>query len=299
MDLNKNMNNLVLGADIGGSHITVGLVNLAERRLVSELCVRKPVNSHASAEEIISVWSAAVLAMCKIERIKPAKIGIAIPGPFDYEKGISQIKDQDKYDALYGLNVKELLADKVGIEPTDIKLINDAGCFLQGEAFGGAAFGFEDAIGVMLGTGLGTAKYHNKIAIDADLWCSPFNDGIAEDYLSTRWFIKRYKEITGGNISNVKELSDRANTDASARQVFDEFGRNLGIFLNNFINTEKPQVLVCGGNISNAFDLFGTALTNQLWLQQNNVIVKKVRLGEESALIGAASSWSENIGAAV
>ena len=287
--------NLVLGADIGGSHITVGMVNLAERRLVSALCVRKPVNSHASAEEIISVWSSAMLELCEKESVSAGKIGIAIPGPFDYEIGISLIKDQDKYDALYGLNIKNLLSEKLGIKPSDINLINDAGCFLQGEAFGGAAYGFDDAIGVMLGTGLGTAKYHNKIAVDANLWCSPFNNGIAEDYLSTRWFVKRYKEIANESILNVKELSDRANTDANAHQVFDEFGRNLGIFLNKFINDEKPQVLICGGNISNAFNLFGTALTNQLWLQQNNVIVKKVHLGEESALIGAASSWSSEV----
>jgi glucokinase len=288
-------NNLVMGADIGGSHITVGMVNLQERRLVSPNCVRKPVNSHASAEEIISVWSSAMLELYHRDNVSPGRIGIAIPGPFDYEVGISLIKDQDKYDALYGLNVKNLLSEKLSIQPSDINLINDAGCFLQGEAFGGAAYGFDDAIGVMLGTGLGTAKYHNKVSEDANLWCSPFNDGIAEDYLSTRWFVKRYKEIAGETILNVKELSDRANTDANARKVFDEFGRNLGVFLNKFINDEKPQVLVCGGNISNAFDLFGTALTKQLLLQQNNVTVKKVHLGEESALVGAASSWSNSL----
>lgn len=284
-----------MGADIGGSHITVGMVNLTERRLVSPTCVRKQVNSHAGAEEIISIWSSAMLDLYKKDNVAPGKIGIAIPGPFDYEIGISLIKGQDKYDALYGLNIKDLLSEKLGIKPSDINLINDAGCFLQGEAFGGAAYGFDDAIGVMLGTGLGTAKYHNKVSVDADLWCSPFNDGIAEDYLSTRWFIKRYKEIANKTILNVKELSDRANTDAHARQVFDEFGRNLGKFLNKFINDEKPQVLVCGGNISNAFDLFGTALTSQLLLQQNNVVVKKVCLGEESALIGAASSWNSAV----
>jgi glucokinase len=284
--------NIVLGADIGGSHITVGLVDLSERCIISRECVRKSVNSHAGAEEIISIWSSAVLELYQKETIEPTRIGIGIPGPMDYEVGISLIKDQDKYDALYGLNVKQLLGEKVGLLPSDIKLINDAGCFLQGEAFGGAAFGFEHAIGVMLGTGLGTAKYHNNKAEDADLWCSPFKDSIAEDYLSTRWFIKRYKEVAGKKVANVKELSDRANTDAKARKVFDEFGRNLGLFLNDFIKQENPQVVVCGGNIANAFDLFGTALNNQLWLQQNNVLVKKDRLGEESSILGAASCWS-------
>ena len=36
-------------------------------------------------------------------------IGIAIPGPFDYGNGISLIKDLEKYESLYGTNIKETL----------------------------------------------------------------------------------------------------------------------------------------------------------------------------------------------
>jgi glucokinase len=45
------------------------------------------------------------------------RIGISMPGPFDYENGICLIKGQNKYEALYGLYIKGLLADKLGIEP--------------------------------------------------------------------------------------------------------------------------------------------------------------------------------------
>ncbi len=60
-----------------------------------------------------------------------------MPGPFDYEKGISFIKDQNKYESLYGLNVKEMMAERLGVSTDHIRLMNDAGCFLQGEVMGG------------------------------------------------------------------------------------------------------------------------------------------------------------------
>jgi len=84
---------------------------------------------------------------------------------------------------------------------------NDAGCFLQGEALGGAAKGFNDAIGLTIGTGIGTARFHKNVAEDADLWHASFRDGMTEDYISSRWFVKRYFEVSGNSVNNVKELA--------------------------------------------------------------------------------------------
>ena len=67
------------------------------------------------------------------------KIGIAMPGPFDYENGICYIKGLDKYESLFNLNVKEMLAQQLNIERSDIYMMNDASCFLKGEVFGGVA----------------------------------------------------------------------------------------------------------------------------------------------------------------
>ncbi len=77
-------NNLVLGADIGGSHITVGMVNLSERCIISPECIRRSIDSHASAEEIIEVWGSTMLELYEREGCEPGLIGIGIPGPFDY-----------------------------------------------------------------------------------------------------------------------------------------------------------------------------------------------------------------------
>jgi glucokinase len=225
--------------------------------------------------------------------LQTKKIGIAMPNPVDYESGISYIRGIDKYDALYGLNIKELLGASLGISAKDIKMKNDAGCFLQGEAFGGAAKGCKDAIGLTIGTGIGTARYHNAAAEDADLWHSPFQDSIVEDYLSSRWFVRRYKELSGNTIKNVKELSALHDIDQHAQAVFIEFSKNLTMFLTSFIQREKPEVVVIGGNISNASALFFPKVEKLLAQQSINVPIHKALLGEEAAIIGAACCWHE------
>lgn len=281
----------VLGVDIGGSHITAALVDLSNRKLLPGRLVRKPVNAQADATAIIEAWSEAMEEAFAPLPAASRKIGIAMPGPFEYEKGISRIRGLHKYDALYGLNVKELLAERLQLQPVDIRMMNDAGCFLRGEVFGGAAMGFNRAIGLTLGTGMGTATYADGKAQDAALWQTPFKEGKAEDYISSRWFVQRYLALTGEQVPGVKEIRERFPHDPFAQQVFAEFAENLGDFLNFFIQKETPEVVVIGGNIARAFELFTDALKARLSVK--NIPLRLSRLGEEAALIGAASCWDE------
>jgi glucokinase len=283
-------NAIVMGVDIGGSHITAALINLNTKSVLEGSKVRASVKSQGTETEIVATWMRVIKeAGSKIPWT--TRIGIAMPGPFLYESGVSLMKGQEKYDALYNLNIKSILADNLNTEADNIKFINDAECFLLGEAFGGAAKGMDKAIGLTLGTGLGSARFHNGIAEDADLWNSEFLEGIAEDYLSTRWFIKRYYTLSGRHISEVKELVDLTSTNDIKQKIFNEFGQNLANFLSRFIIKEQPESVVLGGNISNAFDLFSAHLIKGLGDLSAQTLVQRAILGEESALIGSACYW--------
>ena len=192
------MKNIVLGADIGGSHITAALIDLNTGGLLRETIKRQPVNSHGSPDEILNSWANSI-ADSFMNYSGPKRIGIAMPGPFDYQKGISYIKGFHKYDSLYKLNVKEALAERLNIESNAILLKNDAACFLQGEIFAGAAKGYRKSIGFTLGTGFGSAIGIDAVAQDAEYWSRPFLEGVAEDYFSTKWFLKRSKEKISKN----------------------------------------------------------------------------------------------------
>ncbi|MCW3464635.1 ROK family protein [Chitinophaga nivalis] len=284
---------MALGIDIGGSHITAALVDLETRAIKEGSWNRKRINSQGSAADIIDEWAAVINEVFAATNTDSRYMGIGMPGPFDYEQGISLMKDQHKYDALYGLNVKALLAAKLGMDATHIRFINDAGCFLQGETFSGAAAGRQHVIGLTLGTGLGSAVYHGGLAKDADLWCTPFLDGMAEDYLSTRWFVKRYHEISGETVADVKALVERIAVDDRVTKIFHEFAVNLAAFLEDFVAAESPEVVVLGGNIANAAALFLPEVTAQLAAKQMQVPVVTAVLGEKAAILGAASIWHE------
>jgi glucokinase len=286
-------NSTVLGVDIGGSHITAGLVNMESRTILTDSIKRQKVNSSDTAENIIAAWSSLIKAVTG--NTSGIRIGIAMPGPFDYEQGISYIKGLTKYESLYGKNVKHLLADALAIPTEHIRLKNDAGCFLQGEAFAGSAQGYKRAIGLTLGTGLGTAAGKDGIAEDADLWKTPMHGDIAENFISSRWFVKRYNQLTGKEIKDVKHLCELIETDPSLKVIFDEFAKSLAEFLTFFIHQENPEIVVIGGNIANASHLFLPQIQEHLAKASLNIPIKTSTLGEHALLLGSASLWDKKL----
>jgi glucokinase len=280
-----------IGVDIGGSHITAAHVDCSTYKVIDSSMQRLRVASMDSAEVIIQSWVDALSSLILKSSDETIRIGIAMPGPFDYQEGISLMKGMQKYDSLYGLNIRTILSEKLGIPGEHIVFINDAEAFLRGELASGAASDFERAIGITLGTGLGSTSNCNGRVTDMNLAFAPFQDSIAEEYISTRWFLKHYKELTGKEAKNVEELL--ATADESVKeQLFEEFSTNLAAFLNDFIADENPQVLVIGGNIAKTWDHFITKLQEKL--VNKTVVIKQSEMWEDAALVGAACTWISN-----
>ncbi|TKC02827.1 ROK family protein [Pedobacter frigoris] len=277
-----------IGVDIGGSHITAAHVDCKSYKVIDETMTRLRVASMDTAEVIFDSWIDALSSLIIKQGDQRTRIGIAMPGPFDYEHGISLMKNQQKYDSLYGLNVREVLSERLGIPGDHIIFINDAEAFLRGELASGAASDFEKAIGVTLGTGLGSTSSCKGETIDVNRAFVPFLDSIAEEYISTRWFLKRYKELSDKEVKNVEELLSTAEAGIIA-QLFDEFATNLASFLNDFIADEKPEVLVIGGNIAKTWDHFITILQDKI--VDKTVVIKQTEMWEDAALVGAACTW--------
>jgi glucokinase len=284
------METLVAGVDIGGSHITAALVNIGSREVQAGSWKREAVDASGSAGAIIQSWVDVIGGCFDAAGINPSSVGIAMPGPFDYPNGISLIKDQEKFRSLYGMNVRQLLAERLEIAESRIRFSNDAACFLQGELFSGAGQEVNHAIGLTLGTGFGSAYSENGIAKDADLWCAPFRDNIAEYYFSNNGLVRKYEALTGQKIATAKELAAMALHDPAAKQVFKEFGAELAEFLSPVIERHSAELLVIGGNIAKAFPFFSPSLLHHL--SQQDIRVHESVLGEDAALVGAASMWA-------
>lgn len=288
--MKTTIKNLVAGVDIGGSHIAAALIDTNTGEILEHTRRRLKVDPVGSSDHIIGQW-ASVIADCYIAGDSlPYRIGIAMPGPFDYKQGVSYIKGQSKFDSLYGINIRQRLAEQLNIEATGIVFSNDAESYLKGEMLHGAGKGFTRTIGLTIGTGLGSAISLDGKTRDAELWCSAFHGSMAEDHLSSRWFINRYRQLTGGMVENVQQLLHHSAIQPAVQEIMTELGVNLAEFLAKHIRDNKLQLVVLGGNISRAFDRFSDPLITTLSTENIEVEIRTSVLWEDAALLGSIES---------
>ena len=288
-----------IGVDIGGSHITSCVYCHENKRLCRETFSYKKINPHGTKEEIITGWVCALEISMKHLGKPISGIGVAMPGPFDYYNGISKITDVEKFQSLYDVNLRLELAERMGIEPSQIRFINDATAFSVAEALIGKASKYKKAIGITLGTGLGSSFLLNGKPIIKDkkvpdggfLYNQYYQNIFADDIFSTRGIINAFEKETGKRLKNVKELCELVDVDPNARKVFHDFGSRIADFINPYIEEFEAEVLIFGGNISNAFEFFGPTLKDGL-KGIDEIYVSE--FGEEAAIIGSALLLDEN-----
>jgi len=287
--------NIVIGADIGGSHITSAAVDLENLQIIVGSLFSHKVNNKASKDKILESWSKAINQTIKsVDFSGLLKIGFAIPGPFRYKTGIAMFETNDKYENLFEVSITEELPRFLDGNNHELRFLNDATSFGVGVAKMGEAKGSKKVIAITLGTGFGSTFINNGIPQanapdvpkDGCLWDKPFKDGVADDYFSTRWFIKTYKELSGEEVKGVKEIALAKNKYAS--KTFEKFSQNLVDFMNPVIKNYQPDLIVLGGNISNANELFLPAVKDHLQKEGLNVKFGISSLMEEAAIIGSS-----------
>lgn len=293
------METLAVGVDIGGSHISCAACDLAEKKYLVETLSESDLDNQGTPEEIITTWARTIgETLRKLKAKKITGIGFAMPGPFDYVKGIAMFKGNNKkYENIFGLNVPDALRKKMKL-PGDfpVRFINDATAFALGEDWLGQAAGTRKSLSITLGTGFGSAFLNDHLPVVTgenvpemgSLWYLPFKDGSADDYFSTRGLLNRYYEKTITTVSGVKELASMASGDPLIRSLFDDFGMNLGAFLYPWIEKSETEILIIGGNISNAFNLFGESLKNYFAGKGLNLRIAVSKLKETASIIGSA-----------
>lgn len=284
------MKKYAVGTDIGGGHIETAVIDLESFEVIGSSRNYEEVKSSEDAETILSRWAKSINTSVEkavnfgnIHKENMEGVGLAVPGPFDYEDGYSLMKH--KFASLYVKNIRNELAIRTDFKAESIRFINDAESFLLGAVLMDNK-PVKEAIGVTLGTGFGSAFYSGDVSADANLWCAPYKGGIAEDSISTRWFVARYKELTGKTIKGVVDLYNTIHTDSYSKQLFNEFGETLRDFLIPLIEKRNADTLVLGGNISKASEYFIAPLKEKLPKSFNLIITPSTEI---AAMAGAAA----------
>lgn len=213
-----------------------------------------PVDSDGSAGAIASAFKEAVGDPGGLK-----SIGVCIPGPFDYRRGIFLMKH--KYAAVYGMSFSEL----AGIpESVSLLFVHDVNAPLMGLLAIHPELRKGTVALVTLGTGLGfsyavdgVVKMNDNLGPALSLYNRQFRDGILEDYVSRRALLRTYGKPLSGD---VKELSERARGgDKEARTAFLEAGKAFAEGADSLLCELGIQTVYFGGQIAKSFDLMRPA----------------------------------------
>lgn len=283
----------IIGLDVGGTHVTAALITIQDGQSRQSNRVKKELNSLETAGNIVAGIGDCI---CELINAEPGieAIGIAFPGPFDYEKGVAAIaKVGGKFEHIFGLHIQQALTDFTGLNNIPIRFVNDAHCFAMG-AYHNCSLNSKRTVFITLGTGFGSAFMvdgrlvyaHDGLPASGAFFNQEFLEATADDYFSTRWFLHQYKVKTGKEIFSVKKMAESEPDTAAI--IFEEFGTNLGNFLLSWLNKFNCDELVIGGNIARSAELFNPALQGQLKNLVNPVNVVFCPDTEECILTGAA-----------
>lgn len=293
---------ITIGADIGGGHILSAAVDTEKKQIIDSSRSYIKVDNKGSVDEIMKTWSSSLNAtISSVSGDHIAGIAFAMPGPFNYRTGQALFKGNDKYEALYGIDITTTLATYITTPHLKFRFLNDATSFAVGEAWFGKASKHTKVIALTLGTGLGSAFIESgkpivsreDVPMHGSLWHLPFKEGIADDYFSTRWFVNEYKRITGIQVSGVKDIADLADSTESAKQTFSTFGTDLGAFLTPWLQKFEPDMLVIGGNIAKSLHRFRPSLQHVLTEGSIKTVITDSQLMEDAALIGSTKLFDE------
>ena len=262
--------------DVGGTFIKIGAAS-HDGELLHGISVSVPVDSLGGREEVTGAVAEAVregVGALSSDGRTLAGIGICIPGPFDFGKGIPLMKH--KFQSIYGMSLTDYIHSlpEVGNE-VPVKFIHDVNAALLGEMFKGNATGYSEVALVTLGTGLGFSYAVGRRIMTgptgspvSPIYSIPYKDGILEDYVSKRGFLRAYMEITGKPADPSLTVADigamAAEGDPAALETFSSVGRILASELKPKLEENRIGCLLLGGQISRSFRFMEDALKSGL-----------------------------------
>jgi glucokinase len=281
----------ILVFDVGGSHIAASVFDPQSSTVGAIRDLR--LLPDAEPEAFFAAFESLTAAVLPASAT-PYGISIAIPSPFDYEHGVSHMRH--KFQSLFGMDLCRELSRRIGSAAGCIYFLNDAAASLIGELHQAGASGAKRAIGITLGTGVGSAFAANgKIVVEGpgvpaggEIWNQPYRGGIVEDYVSTLAIQRTFEGLTGKRLQ-VREIAAATSRSEAAQEAFEKFGRELGRVLHQVSASFAPDRIVLGGGIARAADHFLAAARAELGDFRDRLFVSE--LFERAPLIGAGVSW--------
>ena len=295
-----------IGIDWGGTKIEGISIDSKNGKELDRIRVDSPKDNY---EEIISKVVEVIKELSKAS--SDFTVGIGMPGSIHPETNLVQVSNTK---ALEGKPVKSDIEKKLGFE---IKIANDADCLALSEAVDGAGKDYKSVFAVILGTGVGAGYSINKEIIVGPNkltgeWGQNPIPGPMDDYEKN---VKRHCGrvgaievfLSGPGLENYFEFISKAKKtsreivslyqegDPVAIEVMNVYFERIARAFSSFVNILDPDVIVCGGGMSEIDDIYNEIPKRIIPYIASNFFLTpiiKATHGSSSGVRGAAHLWN-------
>jgi glucokinase len=308
---------LVCAVDLGGTNLRAA--NIDRNGCLHER-VRNSTPQSDKPEDVVARVAAAVRD-CEAQALKRGarvqSVSVVVPGTVHIETGL--VVNAPNLRSVQGYKLGPALESALH---RPVLLENDANASALGERWQGAARGHQTIICLTLGTGVG-----GGIILDGKLWrgpdgtagelghtsvepfggvqCKCGNTGCLEVYASATAIVRLTRESLAQHPNsvlhsiNATELTSERICNAAiagdelALDVFQRAGVYLGIAMANFVNIFNPEMIVIGGGVSAAWEVFAQHARAEVRKRAFPVPAQRCRIerakcGDDAGLLGAA-----------
>jgi fructokinase len=293
---------LRLGIDLGGSKIEIAAFDNQGHELLRRRVATPQGDYHATIGAV-----AALVESVENKLHTRGTVGIGMPGAESRLTGL--IKNANS-TCLIG---QPLRRDLEAALQREVRLSNDANCFVLSEAVDGAAAGAEVVFGVILGTGCGGGVVvrgqvltganaiagewgHNPLPWPADTErpgpaCYCGKHGCLETWLSGPGLARDLFATCGRHLAADAIAIQAEAGDSDCQAALERYEDRLARGLAQVINVLDPNVIVLGGGLSNIARLYENV--PRLWNRyvfSDHVATRLVapKHGDSSGVRGAA-----------
>lgn len=288
-----------LGFDLGGTNLAYGVVNSQGELVLKDSYALTDKSPEAIVALMAKAYEEAVL------KYPIELVGIGVPGIVSQKEGIV-VKLVN-----LGWQQVPLVALLSEVIKVPIVVGNDANAACIAEVLFGGMAGYEDAMLLTLGTGLGGGVITGgKLLLGAHgaggelghmvigshrYACNCGRTGCLETFASATALIQQYNYLNPESpVHEAKSVFDRLeNGDTFADQTVEWFCDHFATGIVNFYNLFAPEIIAIGGGVAKAFPLFEARLKHMVQsrlftedIQYGKIVA--AQLGNDAGIIGAA-----------
>jgi glucokinase len=298
------MNKYVIGVDVGGTNVKLGLISSSGKIMARSSFSTK--NFSQKPKTLMGAVYDAVLQLLLLEGLSKrdiAGVGIGLPGLVDSDRGVVRILPN--IPGWKDVPLKRVMEKKLGIM---VRLENDVNMITLGEWRYGAGKGFRDLICITLGTGVGGGLILNDTIYRGpgyaageighmplsshgpDCGCGGW--GCFERYVGNKALKKDAAKVFGKDIALEEVYLMARQGKKKALKFWEMVGEKVGNGLIGPINILNPECVIIGGGVSRSLEFMRPAIEDVIErrcmkTQAEMVRIIKARLDDDAGIVGA------------